>query len=94
MLAKIQKFLNADENHSKSSLPNTNLDIRNLPDEKLRVYKSIFPKISRSPFVLEITSTRVIRYQEIDFNHENALGIRTGGLHVDFAQNVNFSPGA
>ena len=60
-----------------------NLKIKSLSDERLRVYKSIFPKISRSPFV-----------QEIDFDHENALGIRTGGLHVDFAQNVNFSPGA
>ena len=76
------------------SLPNTNLNMKNLSDERLRVYKSIFPKISRSPFGFVITSTRVIRYQEIDFDHENALGIRTGGLNVDFAQNVNFSPGA
>ena len=68
--------------------------MKNLFDERLRVNRSIFPKISRSPFGLEITSTKVIRYQEIDFDHENALGIHTGGLHVDFAQNVNFSPGA
>ena len=68
--------------------------MKNLSDERLRVYKSIFPKISRLTFGLEMTSTRIIRYLEIDFDHENAFGIRTGGLNVDFAQNVNFSPGA
>ena len=70
------------------------MDMKNLCDERLRVYKSIFPKISRSSFGLEIISIRVLRYQEIDFDHENALGIRIGGLHVDFAQNINLCPGA
>mgnify|MGYP005736437259 CR=1 FL=1 len=68
--------------------------MKNLSDERLRVYKSIFPKISRSSFGLEISSIRELRYQEIDFGHENALGIHTGGLQVDFAENVNFSPRA
>ena len=58
------------------------------------VYKSIIPKISRSPFGLEITYIRALRYQEIDFGHENALGIHTWGPQVDFAENVNFSPRA
>ena len=68
--------------------------MKNLSDERLRVYKSIFPKISRSPFGLEITSIRELRFQKVDFGHENALGIHTGGLQVDFAENVNFSPRA
>ena len=68
--------------------------MKNLFNQRFRVYKSIFPKISRSSFGLEIISIRVLRYQEIDFDHENALRIRTGGPHVDFAQNVNLGPGA
>ena len=68
--------------------------MKNLSDERLRVNRSIFPKISRSPFGLEITSIRELRYQEIDFGHENALRISTGRLQVDFAENVNFSPRA
>ena len=65
-----------------SSLPNRNLDITNLFDERLRVYKSIFPKFSRSPFGLEITYIRALRYQEFDFGHENGSGMPTEGLHV------------
>ena len=53
---------------------------------------SIFSKILRSPFGLEITYGRALRYQEFDFGHENGSGMRTEGLHVDFAQNVNLSP--
>ena len=68
--------------------------MKNLSDERLRVNRTIFPKISRSPFGLEITYIRALRYQEIDFGHENALGIHTGDLQVDFAENVNFSPRA
>ena len=82
------------QNHSLGvlSLPNTNLNMKNLSDERLRVNRSIFPKISRLPFGLEITSIRVLRYQKFDFGHENALGMRTGGLHVDFVKNVHFGP--
>ncbi len=66
--------------------------MKNLSDERLRVNRSIFPKISRSPFGLEITYIRALRYQELDFGYENGSGMRTEGLHVDFAENVNFSP--
>ena len=66
--------------------------MKNLSDESLRVYKSILPKISRSPFGLEISYMRILRSQKLDFEHENTLGMRTEGLHVDFDQNVNFSP--
>ena len=44
--------------------PNTKLDMRNLSDKRLKVYKSIFPKISRSLFGLGITYMRVL-----DFKH-------------------------
>ena len=62
------------------------LDIQNLSDERLRVYKSISPKISRSPFGFEITYLRALSYQEFDFWHENGSGMRTESLHVDFAK--------
>ena len=33
---------------------------------------------------------RSLRSQELDFEHENKLGIHTEALHVDFARNVRF----
>ena len=97
VVKKNKKNFSTDKNHSKSplgvlSLSNRNLKMKNLSDERLRVYKSIFPKISRSPFGLGITYIRALRYRESDFEYENRSGMRTEGLYVDFAQNLNFSP--
>ena len=53
---------------------------------------SRFPrKIQDRCLVLKLLM-RELGSQEIDVKHENTLGMRTEGLHVDFAQHVNFSP--
>ena len=93
---KIEKIFNTDKSHQKSQpggfkpLEHES-EHENLSGHRLRVYKSIFPKISRSPFGLEITYMQLIRSQKLDFEQENTLGMRTKGLHVDFAENVNLS---
>ena len=70
-----------------------NLVMKNISDERLKVYKSIFPKKnSRSLFGLEITSMKVLRSQKLDLKHTNTWWMRIEGLHVDFSQNVTFSP--
>ena len=57
------------------SLPNTNPDMKNLSVERLLVYKSIPPKISRSLFGIEITYMRILRAQKFELEHEIELGM-------------------
>ena len=94
---KLQQLFNINKNQSKS-LPGGfkssehGSGHKNLSDEWLNVYNLIFKKIPRPLFDLDITYMRVLRSQELDFEHENTLGMRTEGLHVDFAHDLNFSP--
>ena len=73
-------------------LLNTNPETKNLSDERLKVYKSIFRKFSTLLLGHEITLMGEIKPQEFIFKHENSLEWTIKGLLVDFGKNVNFNP--
>ena len=54
-------------------LPNTNLNSKNLADARVKVYASIFPKISTLLYGLEIAYMRVFKVQQLEFEHKIAL---------------------
>ena len=74
------------------SLPNANLDMLNLSDKQLKVYKLIFPKNFKIA-VWSLNYLRVLGSRELDFKHENTLWMRTEGLHVEFAPEIAYVGG-
>ena len=56
-----------------------NLNANNLSNVRVRVYTSIFPKILKSSFDLEMG---VFKYEKIDFDHKNLLGYCKKGLRI------------
>ena len=56
-----------------SSLQNTNPETKNRSDERLKVYKSIFRKLSSLLLGHEITLMGELNCQECIFKHENLL---------------------
>ena len=96
MSKKKQKCFYIHKNQSNSysgglGLLNTNLVAKNLSDERLKVYKSIFRKCSTLMLGLETTLMGELKSQEFIFEHENSLEWTIEGLYVDFAKNVNFN---
>ena len=49
----------------------TNFDTKHLSNIRLRVYKSILPKILTLSFDLEITSIGASKFPRLDFDYEN-----------------------
>ena len=56
---------------------NTNLEMKNLSDERLKVYSSFFLKISTLLFGLEITYTKALKSHEIINAHTKFSGLTT-----------------
>ena len=71
-------------------LLNTNPETKNLSDERLKVYKSIFRKFLTLLLCHEITLMGKLKSQEFIFEDENSLEWTIKDLYVDFAKNANF----
>ena len=64
---------------------------KNLSDERLDVYKSIFRKLSLLLFGIEISSMGVLKSWKLSFDNENLLRSTIEGKQVDFSKSANLS---
>ena len=58
-------------------------------DSVLRVYQSIFQKMSIFTLDPVIVNFGVLRYQELKYEQENLSGLTIEGLYVNCAKNIN-----
>ena len=68
------------------SIRNSILTMKTRADHIFRVYKSTSEKVLIFSHDLVIANSGVIRYQELNNEQENALGLTIEGLHVDAKQ--------
>ena len=68
------------------------MSIKTYQDWPLRVYVSIFPRMSILSPAPVIVYLRVFWYQELGYEYANSSGLTTQDLHFDCGKNLYFMP--